>query len=328
MYYRKRHGKGFTYQDETGNTIRDQKLRARFEELVIPPAWQEVEIAENVSSKILVTGRDTKGRKQYIYHPKYIQKRQRAKYDRILRFAEQLETMRRVTGQHLRHEEVTRGKVLACMVRLLDSAYFRPGSPRYTEENETYGLTTLRSRHLTIEEDELIFEYVGKSGKEQERHVEDRRLAKVIQELDDIPGYRIFKYFDESGDKQTVESHDLNEYIKEVMGEDFSAKDFRTWAGTMIAAIALDELGICEPEAQEAMNKRIREAVNRVAEHLGNTPAVARNSYIDPRIIEHYMNGRTTRYFKQQVKKMLKNKQNLSEEELSVLCLLRDSLND
>jgi DNA topoisomerase-1 len=328
MYYRKRHGRGFTYKDEDGSTVRDAKLRERFEALVIPPAWQEVEIAEDAKADLLVTGRDEKGRKQYIYHPQYIKKRQRAKYDRILRFAEELETMRRVTGQHLRHKEITREKVLACMVRLLDHAYFRPGSPRYTEENDTYGLTTMRSRHLTIEGDELIFEYTGKSGKEQERHVEDQRLRKVIQELDDIPGYRIFKYFDDSGEKQVVESSDLNVYIKEVMGEDFSAKDFRTWAGTMIAAVALDELGICDPKEQETMNQHIREAVNRVAEHLGNTPAVARSSYIDPRIIDNYLNGRTTRYFKRQVKELLKSKDNLSEEELSVLCLLRESLKD
>lgn len=328
MYYRKRHGKGFTYQDEQGNTIKDKKLRAYFEGLVIPPAWQEVEINENKKSDLLVTGRDEKGKKQYIYHPDYVQQRQQRKYDRILRFAEKLEHMRRVTGQHLRHRKPTREKVLACMVRLLDAAYFRPGSPRYTEENDTYGLTTMRSRHLRIEKDELIFEYTGKSHKEQERHVKDKRLAKVIRELNEIPGYRIFKYFDDNGEKHIVESHDLNAYIKEIMGEDFSAKDFRTWAGTMIAAVALDEMGFTEPKDQAHIDKCVKEAVVRVSEMLGNTPSVARSSYIDPRIIEQYMEGRTTRYFKKQVARLIKKNENLSEAELGVLCLLQSGMKE
>lgn len=243
-----------------------------------------------------------------------------------MRFASRLERMRRVTGQHLRAKTYNRNKVLACMVRLLDLAYFRPGSARYTEENETYGLTTMRSRHLEIEDDELTFHYIGKSGKEQERQIADARLAKIIQELDDIPGYRIFKYFDEDGTKQYVDSTDLNAYIKEVMGEDFSAKDFRTWAGTMIAAVALDELGVCDPKDQNTMDERIRAAVVQVSERLGNTPAVAKSSYIDPRVIEQYMDGKTATYFSEQIDQIFAVHEHLSIEELGVLCLLKSKM--
>ncbi len=324
MYLRQRCGRGFTYKDSQGDTVRDEALREWFNSLVIPPAWTEVEISEDRDSDLLVTGRDDAHRKQYIYHPEYRRKQEAKKFDRIITFAQRLETMRRVTGQHLRKRKLSREKVLACMVRLLDLAYFRPGSPRYARENASYGLTTMRSRHLSIERDELIFTYRGKSGVEQERHVEDHRLASVVRQLDEVPGYEIFKYFDENQEKVTVCSQDLNSYIKEVMGEDFSAKDFRTWAGTLIAATALDEIGLSEDP--QATDSRIRSAVEKVAQRLGNTPTVARASYIDPRVIEHYMAGRTLSYFRRRVEQELKNADALSLEEVGVLYLLKARL--
>ena len=234
--------------------------------------------------------------------------------------------MRRVTGQHLRKRKLNREKVMATMVRLLESAFFRPGSETYSKENETYGLTTMRSKHLSIKADELIFSYNGKSGQEQEKHIVDKKLAKIVQEIDDMPGYEIFKYLDEDNNIIDVKSDDLNSYIQEVMGEEFSAKDFRTWAGTMIAAIALDELGVVEEEDQKLLGKNIKEAVNRVSETLGNTPAVARSSYIDPRVIEDYTEGRTLKYFKKEINQLLKKAENLSKEEIGVLCMLRNRL--
>lgn len=324
MYTRRRCGRGFTYQDSQGNTVRDQQLRDWFAGLVIPPAWTEVEISEDPNSDLLVTGRDSAHRKQYIYHRNYRQKQESKKFDRIVTFAQSLETMRRVTGQHLRRRGLNRNKVLACMVRLLDLAYFRPGDPRYVKENDSYGLTTMRSRHLTIEKNELIFRYRGKSGMEQERHVVDARLARVVAELDQVPGYEIFKYFDEGGEKITVHSQDLNSYIKEVMGEEFSAKDFRTWAGTLIAATALDHLGLCE-DAKDA-DVRVRRAVEKVAQRLGNTPTVAKASYIDPRVIAHYLEGRTLSYFRDRIEQELENIANLSLEEVGVLYLLKARL--
>lgn len=295
---------------------------------MVPPAWTNVEISEDRSEDLLATGRDDKDRKQYIYNPDYFEKQNSKKFDRIIDFADELEHMRRVTGQHLRNKKLNREKVLAVMLRLLETAFFRPGSTTYSKENETYGLTTLRHKHLTIDKDEIIFNYNGKSGQEQEKHIVDEKLAKIIAQIDDMPGYEIFKYLDENNNIVKVKSDDLNEYIREVMGEEFSAKDFRTWAGTMIAAIALDELGIVDKKDQKTLDNNIREAVNRVSERLGNTPSVARGSYIDPRIIEDYTNGRTLKYFEKEINKLLKKAENLSKEEVGVLCMLRHRLGE
>lgn len=324
VYSRQKCGRGFSYKDAKGKTVTSKALKQRFADLVIPPAWTEVEISADPRAKMLATGRDAAGRKQYIYHPEFRQLKEGEKFDRIVDFAQRLETMRRVTGQHLRRRKLSREKVLACMVRLLDLAYFRPGSPRYAKENDSYGLTTMRSRHLTIEGDELIFTYRGKSGVDHERHIEDKKLAKVVAELDELPGYEIFKYLDEDGNLVQVSSQELNAYIREVMGEEFSAKDFRTWAGTLIAAVALDELGLGEDS--KASDKRVREAVERVARKLGNTPTVARSSYIDPRVIDHYIDGRTTSYFRKQVERELKKAPDLSLDEIGLLYLLRERL--
>ncbi len=326
MYYRKAHGKGFTYKDENGNTIQDKETRDWIKSLVIPPAWTHVEISENRNADLLVTGRDDKDRKQYLYHPKYIARQNSKKFNRIVDFADQLEHMRRVTGQHLRKRKLNREKVMAVMLRLLESAFFRPGSEIYSKENATYGLTTLRSKHLTIDGDEIIFTYKGKSGQDQEKHIVDKKLAKFVQEIDEMPGYEIFKYLDENDNIVDVKSDDLNAYIREVMGEGFSAKDFRTWAGTMIAAIALDELGVVDKKDQKLLDKNIKEAVNRVSERLGNTPSVARGSYIDPRVLEDYTKGRTLKYFEKEINQLLKKAENLSKEEIGVLCMLRNRL--
>lgn len=290
MITRHRCGKGFSYRDG-GRTIRDARLRRWIRALAIPPAWIDVEIDPDPDAKIHATGRDAAGRKQYIYNPAWRTRRDRAKFARIVRFAQRLGTMRRVTGQHLARHDNSREKVLACMVRLIDTAYFRPGNDQYAAENESYGLTTMCSRHLTIEGDELIFRYVGKAGKPQEKHIEDERLAGIVAELDEMPGREIFKYFDADGNKVTVDSGELNAYIHHVMGEDFSAKDFRTWAGTSLAAQALDEMGPA-PSARAA-EANIRAAIRAVAERLGNTPAVTRGSYVDPRVLDCYRAGCT-----------------------------------
>ena len=323
---RRASGKNFVYLDKNKDRLKDPETIDYIKSLVIPPAWKDVEITTNTRAKILAYGRDQKGRKQYIYNPKFRARKDADKFDRILHFAENLEHMRRVTGQHLRKKKMSREKVLAAMVRLLDSAYFRPGSPKYTQQNKSYGLTTIRKKHLTIEGDEMIFSYKGKSGKFQEKHVINSKLSKVIKQLEALPGYRLFKYYDENDALIFVESQDLNQYIKEVMGEEFSAKDFRTWAGTMIAAGILDELGICKKKQQKELKIRIRNAIVAVSEKLGNTPSVARDSYIDPRIFEHYKNGHTIHYFQKEIKKLLKKNENLSETEVGVLYMLKSKL--
>lgn len=326
MYYRKKHGRGFKYVDDSNTTIKDKALKKWFKSLVIPPAWTDVEISEKKSAKILATGRDEKKRKQYIYNSKYTEKRNQKKFDRILEFADQLEHMRRVTGQHLRKRKLSKEKVLACMVRLMEAAYFRPGSDYYTKENDTFGLTTMRSKHLEIEGNELIFNYNGKSGKKQERHIVDEKLANTVKQIDELPGYEIFKFIDENGKKHDVKSEHLNDYIREVMGHEYSAKDFRTWSGTVIAAMALNEIGAIDQKDQKVLDKNIREAVVKVSERLGNTPAVARSSYIDPRIIDEYSNGKTINFFKNQIDRLIEKNKNLSREELGVLCMLKRKL--
>ncbi|MAM58303.1 MAG: DNA topoisomerase [Salinicola sp.] len=322
---RHRCGKGFTYRLDDGKTLKDEAWRDWIASLAIPPAWQEVEVVLDKRHHIHATGRDSAGRKQYVYNAKWRQKREILKFDRIVEFAQRLTPMRRVTGQHLLLDGMPREKVLACMVRLIDSAYFRPGSERYREENDSYGLTTMRSKQLTIDGDELIFDYRGKSGQDQHRVVEDERLAKIVGELDDIPGYEIFKYFDDDGHKVKVDSHDLNDYIHEVMGERFSAKDFRTWAGTSIAALALEELGPGDNDKTSQGN--VRQAVERVAKTLGNTPSIAKASYIDPRVVESYLDGRTLEHFRKLVETELAKDDELTGlDERAILKLLQSRL--
>lgn len=327
IYQRLKKGKGFCYIDDKGQHVSDPALKDLFKALVIPPAWEQVTINSSPRAKIQATGYDVKGRKQYIYNPKYRRQQDELKFDRIIRFAKQLEHMRRVTGQHLRKRKLGRDKVLATMVRLLEAAFFRPGNEYYRKANQSFGLTTLRSKHLEVRGDEMIFTFRGKSGQDQEKHITDARLTKIVQELDELPGYEIFKYIDDEDNIHDIRSNDLNQYIREVMGEEFSAKDFRTWAGTVIAAMALDEIGAVEPEDQKRLKKNIHDAVVTVSEKLGNTPAIARSSYIDPRVITHYTQGRTLVNMDRAVKKLLKTNEQLSLEELGVLCLLRKRLN-
>ena len=317
---RHRHGKGFTYRYADGRTLRDRKRRAWIQSLAVPPAWRDVEISLDPHARVHATGRDAAGRKQYVYNAAWREAREQAKFDRILAFARQLSTMRRATGQHLRRKTMCREKVLACMVRLIDGAYFRPGSEHYARENDAYGLTTMRSKHLTIEGDALIFDYNGKSGQAQHRVVEDERLARIVAELDDRPGYEIFKYYDERGRRVDVDSRDLNDYIHQIMGDAYSAKDFRTWAGTSLAALALDEIGPGDDE--KVSEKNVRDVVERVAERLGNTPSIARASYIDPRVIESYLDGRTLSHFQTLIEAELAEGDLTGRQERAVMKLL------
>ncbi|MBI2589796.1 DNA topoisomerase IB [Candidatus Berkelbacteria bacterium] len=270
----------------SGRRIARANLPAHLAHLAVPPAWTDVELVTNPRAKIWATGHDEAGRKQYIYNPTFRAKREAEKFDRIILFAEQLSPLRVTTRRHLALEDLCRERVLACMVRLLDRAYFRVGNREYACENKTYGLTTLRSRHLKIRGDSIIFEFIGKHDVEQKHVVADKKLAEILRELSEVPGYHIFSYFTKAGDKVDVASEHLNEYIRELIGEEFSAKDFRTWAGTLIAATTLADKS--EPEDEKARAHNIVLAVEQVASKLGNTPAVARSSYIDPRVFEFY----------------------------------------
>jgi DNA topoisomerase I len=258
-----------------------------FKSIGIPPAWQQVKIAVSHNARIQATGIDKAGRLQYIYHPKFRARQEKEKFERILRFAKALPKMRKVTREHLALPGLPREKVLACIVQLMDKAYFRVGNEIYAKENQSYGLTTLRSKHTRIWGDTIIFDFIGKSGQAHLKKVTDKRLAKIVKKLDELPGYEVFKYVGEDGEMYDIHSDDVNEYIKELMGEEFSAKDFRTWGGTLLASMELSQT-----ERSHHINERkkaVAECVKKVAQKLGNTPAIARASYIDPRVIKAYV---------------------------------------
>ena len=317
--------RGFFYRyPDTGEIVREERVLSRVENLKVPPAWEEARIARGPSAKVQAIGYDSEGRLQYLYHPKYRERKEREKFDRILRFSDALPRMRQVTTNHLRHKKLDREKVLAAMTRLMNAAYFRVGDERYARKNRTYGIATLRRKHLRVEGDTMIFEYAGKWGQAQRKAVTDARLRRVVEECVDLPGYEIFKYLDESGEARDVKARDLNAYVKEVMGEEFTPKDFRTWAGTLCAAVKLAEIGATK-DLQEA-EKNVLEAVDDVARRLGNTRDIARASYISPRVIDHYMEGSVIAYYGELIEEIAAEQGGLTEWEKALLELLNKKL--
>jgi DNA topoisomerase I len=310
---------------ETGETVREERVLRRIENLKVPPAWEDARIARSPSAKVQAIGYDSAGRLQYLYHPKYRGRKEHEKFERILRFSDALPEMRRITSNHLRHKHLDREKVLATMTRLMNAAYFRVGDERYARKNRTYGIATLRRKHLTIEGNTLTFEYTGKWGQQQRKVITDARLRRVVEECAVLPGYEIFKYLDESGKVKDVKARDLNAYVKEVMGEEFTPKDFRTWAGTLFAAVKLAELGATED--LEQAEKNVLEAVDEVAYRLGNTRDIARASYISPRVIDHYMEGSVVEHQAEQLEEIIAAEQDdLTEAEKALLRLLKRKL--
>jgi DNA topoisomerase-1 len=318
--------KGFFYRyTGTEETVREERVLTRIENLKVPPAWEEARIARSPSAKVQAIGYDSAGRLQYLYHPKYRERKEREKFERILRFADALPKMRKTTSTHLRRKNLDREKVLACMTRLINAAYFRVGDERYAKKNKTYGIATLRRKHLRIEGDEMMFEYRGKWGQMQRKCVADAKLREIVEECVALPGYEIFKYYDEFGEIKDVKARDLNAYIKEVMGNEFSPKDFRTWAGTLIAALKLAEHGAAKNE--KLANKNVLQAIDAVAERLGNTRAIARSSYVSPRVIDHYLEGSIVARQAEQLEEVILAEQGgLTEEEQALLDLLQKQL--
>jgi DNA topoisomerase I len=318
--------RGFFYRyPGTDETVREERVLRRIENLKVPPAWEDARIARSPSAKVQAIGYDSAGRLQYLYHPKYRERKEHEKFERILRFSDVLPEMRRITSNHLRHKHLDREKVLATMTRLMNAAYFRVGDERYARKNRTYGIATLRRKHLTIEGDTLIFEYTGKWGQQQRKAITDARLRRVVEECAALPGYEVFNYLDESGEVKDVMARDLNAYVKEVMGEEFTPKDFRTWAGTLFAAVKLAELGATEDTGQA--EKNVLEAVDEVAQRLGNTRDIARASYISPRVIDHYMEGSVVEHHAEQLEEVIAAEQeDLTEAEKALLRLLKRKL--
>jgi DNA topoisomerase-1 len=283
-------GRGFAYHDRKGRRITDEKVLARIRALAIPPAWSDVWICPRASGHIQAIGRDVKGRKQYRYHPDWSAHAAETKFERLPDFARALPKLRRRVEADLNRRGVSREKVLATAVRLLELTLIRVGNAQYARQNRSYGLTTLNKRHLDVDGTALTFAFRGKSGVEHEVKVRDRRLATVVRSLRELPGQQLFKYRDADGELCAVTSDDVNAYIREAMGEQFSAKDFRTWAGTVSAARALRDM---EPPTSSAEAKRrITVCVKAVAGLLGNTPTVCRSSYIHPEVLKAFAERR------------------------------------
>ena len=282
---------GFTYLRADGKPLRSPAAIRRIEALAIPPAWTEVRIAPRPEEKVQAVGYDAAGRKQYIYNPGFVEKRARRKYSRLAAFARVLPRLRSVTNEHLRTEGLNRQRVLATVVRLMSRAFFRVGGERYALENQTFGLTTLRKKHLVIDGNDLIFSYKGKSGVHQRRVVAATPLVEIMKQLHELPGRRLFRYYDEQGKLRDVTAREVNAYLKEMLGEKFTSKDIRTWGGTVRAAVILADLG--PVEKRKEAEKNVALACKLVSTELGNTPSVCRSAYIHPVVLERYLSGRT-----------------------------------
>ena len=323
--HRKRAGKGWSYTGLDGRPIRDRTELARFKSLGIPPAWTEVWISPDPRGHIQATGRDDKGRKQYRYHPRWREVRDETKYGRMMAFGAALPKIREQTAVDLGRRGLPRAKVVAAVVQLLETTRIRVGNEEYARTNESFGLTTLRDGHAEIIDARITFRFRGKSGKEHEVNVKDRRLARIVKQCQDLPGQELFQYRDEEGELQTVDSGDVNAYLRDITGEDFTAKDFRTWAGTVLAAVTLQALENFDSETQAKRN--VVAAIDRVAERLGNTRAICRKCYIHPAVLDAYLDGSLLDALKHDVKVELAGAlSSLKPEEAAVLAFLYSRL--
>jgi len=322
---RKPAGKGFAYHDARGEKVRDPATLKRIAALVIPPAWTEVWISAHEESHLQATGRDAKGRKQYRYHHRWRAVRDENKYHRMLAFGAALPVIRKRVDRDLNRPGLPREKVLATVVRLLETTLIRVGNDEYARSNKSFGLTTMLDRHVTVGKGSATFGFRGKSGVRHTIELNDRRLAAVVRQCRDLPGQELFQYLDDDGAPRDIDSADVNAYIREVAGAEFTAKDFRTWAGTVLAALALREFEAFDSETQA--KKNVLRAIEVVAGRLGNTPTVCRKSYVHPEVISSYLDGSmldTLRQIAEQ--EMSATLADLRPEEAAVLALLRRRL--
>lgn len=321
---RRRAGKAFTYIGPDGERITDRDRVAWFKRLAIPPAWTDVWISPIKRGHLQATGRDARGRKQYRYHPRWHAVRDAAKYERLVEFARALPRIRRRTERDLRRRGLPREKVLALVVRLLEETLIRVGNDEYAKTNRSFGLATLKDRHVTIRGHRLTFSFRGKSGVQHEIDVRDARLARLVKACQEIPGQELFQYLDADGRRVDVTSGDVNDYLREVSGADFTAKDFRTWAGTVAAAMALEEF--LEVDDEAGRKKAIVQAIERVAAQLGNTPSVCRAAYVHPHLLDAYLDGTMVDALSRQARGAGRGLHALRPEEAAVLGLLQARL--
>jgi len=322
---RQRAGRGFTYLGVDGRPIHDPEVLHRLKSLGIPPAWTEVWICPLPHGHLQATGRDAKGRKQYRYHPRWRVARDETKYGRMVAFGEALPLIRKQVEHDLALAGLPRAKVLATVLRLLETTLIRVGNEEYARVNRSFGLTTLRDRHVDIAGTTLRFHFRGKSGQEHTVETSDRRLARIVRRCQEIPGQELFQYGDDEGQRRTIDSTDVNEYLRQISGQDFTSKDFRTWNGTVLAIQALQACGTGESAAQA--KKAVVEAIKTVAAQLGNTPAICRKCYVHPAVIEAYLEGSLLRMLQRLSEPNTdETLPGLSPEEGRVLAFLRQAL--
>jgi DNA topoisomerase I len=322
---RKKAGNGFTYTRVDGSRLAEPEVLGRIKALAIPPAWTDVWICPFADGHIQATGRDAKGRKQYRYHVRFREVRESSKYEHVFAFADTLPAIREQVREDMALRGLPREKMLATIVHLLETTLIRVGNDDYAKQNSTYGLTTLKNRHVLVEGNEVRFRFTGKSGKQWSLRVKDRRVAKIIRACQELPGQELIQYVDDAGYCQDVTSTDVNEYLKEITGRDITAKDFRTWAGTVLAAMALNELESFDSAAQAKRN--LRTAIEKVSARLGNTPTICRKCYVHPEVLNSYMDGNLVLELKSQAESELGGAiGNLKPEEAAVLAFLRGRL--
>lgn len=324
---RRRSGGGFQYLTSRGRAVRDPATLARIRSLAIPPAWTDVWICPSPDGHLQATGRDARGRKQYRYHPRWRAARDDNKYAHIVDFARALPRIRRRTRRDLARRGMPREKVLAAVVRLLEATLIRVGNDEYARQNRSYGLTTIRNGHAAVRGSKIHFDFRGKSGVDHEIDVDDPRLAKVVRRCQDLPGQELFAYEGDDGQVHDVGSSDVNGYLREITGQDFTAKDFRTWAGTALAAQALKEFE--DFDSQAAAKRNVTRAIERVAGRLGNTQAVCRKCYIHPAVIDAYLDRSLAATIKRRAAGELRGRlAQMSGEEAAVLALLERRMED
>ncbi|RSZ60753.1 DNA topoisomerase IB [Massilia atriviolacea] len=322
---RKARAKDFVYLDASGEPIGDDDTLARIRALAIPPAWTDVWICKSPNGHLQATGRDAKKRKQYRYHARWRTLRDEVKYERMISFGKALPAIRRAVDADLKRPGLPREKVLATIVYLLEATMMRIGNEEYARTNKSFGLTTLRDRHVRIDGKAVEFRFRGKSGVFHNVKVEDKRLARIISRIRDLPGQELFHYEDDEGKAHTVDSSDVNDYLREISGEDYTAKDFRTWSGTVLAALALQEFEKFDSEAQA--KKNIVRAIESVAEKLGNTPSICRKCYVHPAILEAYLDGTVLEAMRESTRReLVEDLHALQPEEAAVVAFLQQRL--
>ena len=322
---RRRAGKGFSYKWPDGTTVTEEDTLARIRKLAIPPAYTDVWICTDPEGHLQATGRDARGRKQYRYHPRWTELREGTKFGRMLEFCRALPKIRAKVGEDLSQRGLTREKVLAAVVRLLETTLIRVGNETYARENQSYGLTTLRDGHADVDGSQIRFAFKGKSGKEWEVELKDRRLARIVRACRDVPGDELFQYLGDDGQRHAITSGDVNDYLRSITGEYFTAKDFRTWAGTVLAALALKEFESFDSKAKAKRN--VTRAIEQVAARLGNTVSVCRKSYVHPEVLDAYLEGTLLDALKAEVEAELRDDlHGLNGEEAAVLAFLHERL--